>query len=357
MRRTIEERIENRKKHQEKLKDTLTRLGDLLAGRLRGRNRRLATELMEELYSDISGLVTAQDREWDAYSNNHASRVFSSLHWKIDTLEAEYANVRALVTGFLHLEQSLKNLIERIDNAGEVTPEDRGKLEAARERLTTFRYSDFEARFRGSRESVSAQLGRYVEQFAPVDDILDLGCGRGEFVSMLLKAGKSAEGVDLSRTMLDAATEQGLPCRRADLLKELRARPESSLGGLFSSQVIEHLPSDYLKNMVEECGRVLRPGGILIMETVNPLSLFALSRIFFLDVTHNKPLHPDFMRYLLENRGFHPVEILYGDPPPGEALEEISPDHESARAWNSNVDKLNTLLYGPSVYAVKGVRG
>lgn len=355
MRRTIDARIKKRQERQEQLRDTLKRLGDLLADGLRGRRRRQANELLETLYNNIVELVTAQDREWDAYSNNHTSEVFRSLHWKIDTLEAEYANVRALITGFLNLEQSLTRLAERIDATG-AGPEQREQVEAARERLSTFRYSDFEARFRGTRESVQTQLAGYVDQFPLHEKILDLGCGRGEFVRMLLAAGRKAEGIDISRTMLEEAEQHKLPCRRADILEELAQRPDASLGGVFSAQVIEHLVPEVLREVVTHCRRVLKPGGVLLLETVNPLSLFAVSRIFFLDVTHEKPLHPEYMRFLLDSRGFRDINILYGPPPPGEALLEIPPDLPGAREFNTNVDRLNALLFGPSVYAVRGVR-
>jgi len=355
MRRTIDARIQQRQERQEQLKDTLSRLGDLLTDGLRGRRRRQAKEILETLYNNVVELVTAQDREWDAYSNNHTSEVFRSLHWKIDTLEAEYANVRALITGFLNLEESLKHLAERIDNAG-AGPEEREQVEAARERLSTFRYSDFEARFRGTWESVETQLARYVDQFLAKENVLDLGCGRGEFVQMLRSAGRKAEGIDISRTMLEEAEQRGLPCRRADILEELAQRPDASLGGVFSAQVIEHLAPGVLREMVTHCRRVLKPGGILLLETINPLSIFALSRIFFLDVTHEKPLHPEYMRFLLDSRGFRDINILYGPPPQAEALLEIPPDLPGAREFNTNVDRLNALLFGPSVYAVRGVR-
>lgn len=354
MRRTIDARIAKRQERQEKLKDTLTRLGDLLADGLRGKHRSRARQLLDTLHQDIVELVTAQDREWDAYSNNHTSQVFRSLHWKIDTLEAEYANVRALITGFLSLEDSLNRLAQRIDATG-AGPRERGQVEEARERLNTFRYSDFEARFRGDRESVREQLSRYVELLPAGEPLLDLGCGRGEFVELLQEAGRNIEGIDLSRTMLDEAAMRNLPCRRANILEELAGRPDASLGGIFSAQVIEHLPPEVLQEVINHCRRVLKPGGVLLLETINPLSLFALSRIFFLDATHVKPLHPEFMRFLLDSRGFADVDVLYGPPPPGEALLEVPPDLPGAREFNTNVDRLNAILFGPSVYAVRGI--
>jgi O-antigen chain-terminating methyltransferase len=106
--------------------------------------------------------------------------------------------------------------------------------------------------------------------------------------------------------------------------------------------------------MVLQCRRVLKKGAPLVLETVNPLSLFALSHIYFLDVTHHKPLHPEYMRYLVESSGFADVRILYADDPGGEGLMEIGPQDPIAREFNTNVDKLNKILFASPVYAVMG---
>jgi len=129
-----------------------------------------------------------------------------------------------------------------------------------------------------------------------------------------------------------------------------------SLDGIFSAQVIEHFQPGYLRRLISECFRVLRPGGILLLETINPLSVFALSRIYFLDPSHQSPLHPEYMRYLLENSGFAAVEISYGAEPEGEKLEEIGPAEPLARPFNGNVDRLNRLLFSHCEYAVKGMK-
>ena len=123
-----------------------------------------------------------------------------------------------------------------------------------------------------------------------------------------------------------------------------------------SMKVIEHLEPDYLRNLVTEAYRVLEDGAPILLETINPLSLFALSNIYFLDVTHQKPLHPEYMRYLLESSGFTQVNILYSEELNQEKLIEISPDTPTAREFNTNVDKLNKILFSSPVYAVTGIK-
>jgi O-antigen chain-terminating methyltransferase len=368
MRRIIEELVEKRKRKQSKLKDTIRSLGRLLEHRgffktFFNKDKNRISKKLLELNDDLNELVTIQDKEWDAYANNHSTMVFKSLQWKVGKLEAEYSNVKTLLANFITLEQSLDRLITSIDTkTGELQPdraEISDRLKSIKDRLSVYQYSDFEQRFRGDEQEVKKKLERYLPIFAPVaveDRILDIGCGRGEFMELLLDRGKRAEGIDLSQSMLQAAQEKGLTCELTDALSYLEKQVAESLGGIFSAQVIEHLEPVYLRELVLQCFRVLKPGAPVILETVNPLSLFALSNIYFLDVTHCKPLHPEFMRYLLESSGFSEVNVIYSEALNEEQLEGINPENRLAREFNSNVDKLNKILYASPVYAVTGIK-
>lgn len=353
--RTIEALMEQRKALQNRLKQELGDLTQDLAGGFHfGRRKRLHSAL-EKLADTIGELITVSDREWDAQSNNHSSQVFASLQQKIETLDARYRHFNSLLADFSRLEQRLGQLIDRLADEEEKT-EIRKEMQTIREQISPFQYADFEQRFRGGSQAVSAQLKGYVSLFSDRSPVLDLGCGRGEFVSLLGQAGIQAQGVDLSLTMLKKARDADLPCRRGDIVATLRACSENSLGGVFSAQVIEHLDSETLQILVQEAFRALRPGGLLLLETVNPLSLFAFSRIYLLDTTHRSALHPEFMRYLLESCAFAEVEILYGPLPENERLGLVAPQTPESAVINQNADKLNRLLFGSTVYAVKGIK-
>jgi ubiquinone/menaquinone biosynthesis C-methylase UbiE len=364
MRRIIEELVEKRKQKQAKLKKTLQSFGRLIKKRgfpislFSNINKKELSETLSEFNDDLNELITIQDKEWDAYSNNHSTMVFKSLEWKIGKLEAEYSNVKTLLGNFITLEKSLSGLISAIDtktgevagNAVEVT----GKLSEIKDQLSVYQYSDFEQRFRGDAEKVKEKLKGYLPIFMDSDNILDMGCGRGEFMELLQAEGKKVSGIDVSASMLRVARENGLDCILSDALSYLQQLPDNSLGGFFSAQVIEHLQPEYLREVVLQAYRVLKPGAPILLETVNPLSLFALSNIYFLDVTHQKPLHPEFMRYLIEGSGFSGVTVLYPEELVDEQLEGVSPESLLAREFNTNVDKLNKLLYASPVYAVTG---
>lgn len=355
MRRVIEDLIERRKNRQDELKASLNELAEAVEKHgLLKKNGRKIREGFACFQDALEAYVSAQDKEWDAYANNHATTVFKSLQWKIEKLEAEYSNLKTLLIHFAQLENKLDRLLETLD--GKAAPETAAELHSIKEQLSPLQYADFEKRFRGSSEEISNRLEKYLSLFSGRQEILDIGCGRGEFLALLKSNGQQGLGLDLSDSMLEEARAMGLNCLKTDALQFLKSRPGASLDGIFSSQVIEHFQPDYLRRVISECFRVLRPEGLLLLETINPLSVFALSRIYFLDPTHRNPLHPEYMRYLLENSGFSAVEIIYSAEPEGEKLEEIGPSDPLARPINSNVDRLNQLLFSPCEYAVKGVR-
>ncbi len=357
MRRIIEELIEKRKKQQWKVKEILVQLGQLIEKNplfFKKANKQKISSTLLEFNQELNQLITLQDREWDAYSNNHSSEVFKSLQWKIGKLEAEYANVKTLLINFVTLEKSLDNLIKSISDK---TPEETlNRLEDIKGELSTYQYSDFEQRFRGEENQIKDKLKKYLPNFANSAPVLDIGCGRGEFLELLHKEGIEAMGVDISKSMLKSAQNKGLKCQQSDAMQFLRQTKDHAFGGIFSSQVAEHLPAQYLRDLVMEAQRVLKPGSPLLMETINPLSIFALSNIYFLDATHQNPLHPEYMRYLFESSGFGDVEIIYSEELRDELLEEIEPGHQIARVFNKNVDKLNKLLFSSPVYAAKGTK-
>ncbi len=356
MQRIIEEHIDKRKRAQTKLKDTIDKLRKVLNSSFFFiKKKKNIDSIFLDLNSDISELILSFNKEWDSYSNNHMTGVIKSLNNKILKLESDYTNSKHLLNNFSHLENGLKDLIQNIDSVNKSEKKD--KLEEYRDQLSLYQYSDFEHRFRGDENRIREKLEKYYFHFENADNILDIGCGRGEFLEILKKNSKEGIGIDISKSMLKIAEAKGLHCYESDALAFLKDKEDETIGGIFSSQVIEHFTPDYLREIVTEGFRTMKSGAPIVLETINPLSLFALSRIFFLDVTHQKPLHPEYMRYLLESSGFYDVEIIYSEGDlRDERLEEIAPDTEISRAFNTNVDKLNNILYSSIEYIVKGIK-
>src|SRR5579859_265272 len=198
---------------------------------------------------------------------------------------------------------------------------------------------------RGSTESVRAKQQVYVDGLREQAPVLDLGCGRGELLRLLRDAGVEARGVDADADMVAYVRGEGLDVEQADALAYLESLGDGSLGGIFAGQVVEHLPPPALLRLLELSARKLRPGGVFVAETINPLSPLAL-RSYFADLTHAQPLVPDTLVLLAQQAGFREVETRFLNEPAGKLA---IPDDPVIAA---NVRKLNDILFAPLDYAI-----
>jgi O-antigen chain-terminating methyltransferase len=228
-------------------------------------------------------------------------------------------------------------------------------------RLPGEAYVRFEDRHRGSRDQIRERQRSYLDLF-PAGPLLDVGCGRGEFLELCREAKADARGIDTDAGMVATCREAGLEAEQADALAYLAALPEATLGGVFCAQVIEHLPPEALVALIRLAHSRLRPGGVLVCETPNPACLTVFSGAFYVDLTHIKPIHPEAARFVLEAAGFRDVEVRYVNPyPPEMKLQPLEPlwymrRYEEAflEALNDNFARLNDLLWGAQDYAVIG---
>ena len=229
--------------------------------------------------------------------------------------------------------------------------------------LDSYKYLGFEDQFRGSQEDIRDRLSEYLPVFANSSNVLDIGCGRGEFIDLLREKGISSSGVDSNLAMVKTCKEKGLDATEADALDYLRALPDGSLGGLLAAQVVEHLPPSYLMTLLDVAFLKLRSGAPIVLETINPACWFAFFESYIRDITHVRPLHPDTLKYLLVATGFHSVEIRYRAPyPDHDKLQTIKMGNATPteKVWvetlNANVEKINNLLFTNLDYAAIGHR-
>jgi O-antigen chain-terminating methyltransferase len=224
-------------------------------------------------------------------------------------------------------------------------------------------YVGFEEKFRGSEEAIRSRQVDYVQYFKGQSNVLDVGCGRGEFLDLLRENGISAKGLDLNSEMVEVCKARGLDATAADARSYLRNVADESLGGMIAIQVVEHLQPQYLNEMLGLAFDKIRPGGRVVLETINPACWVAFFESFIRDLTHVKPIHPDTLQYLLQASGFSNVEIVYRAPIAAEGkLQRVTPrpQHfgdtadsltELVSSFNHNVDRLNDRMFSYQDFA------
>jgi O-antigen chain-terminating methyltransferase len=213
-------------------------------------------------------------------------------------------------------------------------------------------YVSFEDQFRGTREGIMERLRVYLPLFeegnlgAGQRPILDVGCGRGEWLQLLKEEGLQGQGIDLNRLLVEECRRNGLEAIEAEAVAYLTSLPPNSVDAVTGFHIIEHLPIEALVRLLDETVRVLKPGGLAIFETPNPGNVLVGSHNFYLDPTHRNPLPSTTVKFLAEARGLCRVEI-----------KDLHPYPEACRVRETGLEvtqRFNEYFYGPQDYAVIG---
>jgi len=204
-------------------------------------------------------------------------------------------------------------------------------------------YARFAERFRGSEDYVKKGQQFYLPYFTGRREVLDIGCGRGEFLELMREAGVAAHGIDLSPESVDRCRQKGLQAEAADLFAYLADLPEASLDGIFSAQVVEHLPPERLPDMIRLAASRLERDGVLAIETPNPECLAIFATHFYLDPTHTRPIPHPLLGFYMEEYGMGGIEV-----------HRLSPAIDSMPALGGLPEDLREAFFGGLDYAVVG---
>lgn len=296
----------------------------------------LFEELKQHVWESFRQIAEANQRL--AETNQRLAEISRSS-------DVDRAQVQGLRREIMFQQHRLSRLGENI-SISESAPCHIGK-DLYDERIDSL-YVAFEDVFRGSRDDIKSRLAPYLEQIkragvgGPDKPILDIGCGRGEWLELLRERGLEAYGVDLNSMMIERSLAVGLKAQKSDALAHLRELPDKTLGGITAFHFIEHIPFEVFVNFLDEALRVLTPGGVVILETPNPETIRVGATTFYYDPTHRNPLPPVPTKFIVEHRGFIDVEILRLHP----VLEE------QLQALDENAEVLNRVLFGPQDYAI-----
>lgn len=246
-----------------------------------------------------------------------------------------------------HLQQALafsENRLAQLESSG-------GSVSSAADDEKEYGdyYLALENLYRGESSAIEGRFEPYLTFIGEAgaggdqDPVLDLGCGRGEWLRILRRQGINALGIDSDAGMLQLAREDGSNVIQGDLLPFLENAAPDSYGAVTAFQVVEHLPLEVMMRMFAGAKKVLRPGGVIILETPNPENLQVSGYSFWLDPTHVRPLPPPLLDYFARYFGFIDVRIVRTHPWPAE--QQFTEDTPAAR-------HLNKLLFCEQDYAL-----
>jgi O-antigen chain-terminating methyltransferase len=298
-------------------------------------------EVLERAGEHLRNLQSQVDRETIQHERFHElEKIVARLEQRMTDdgtyLKAEVAQHRAVIA-----------------RLNEPNPTSRQRIKPALNRglLDAF-YLTFEDRFRGARPDIKKRLKFYLPFIRTAGagstefPVLDVGCGRGEWLELLKDNDLAAKGVDLNATMQAQCVERGLDVAHADVLDYLRTLPDGQLGALTGFHIIEHLPLETLLDLVSQTYRVLRPGGVVIFESPNCKNLVVGACTFYLDPTHRNPVVPETAEFILESHGFVKSEINYLWPIKGSPFKSKSAESKL----------LNAYFFGPQDFSVVGFK-
>ncbi len=283
---------------------------------------------------------------------------------RTQSVREDFDNVRARER-LPVLERALRALREEGLRVSEpaATPAGSPKAERSLSADQNIDYLDFENRFLGSEEDRRGRMRFYIDLFRDLPGrIVDLGCGRGEFLEVLGEAGIGGYGVERHPDMIQRCREKGVEVVDTNAIEHLSSVPNGSLGGIFSSHMIEHLEIPDVPRLFELAADALAPGGRLVIETPNPRSLYIFAWAFYIDLGHLRPLHPLLLEYLAQMAGFQEIRSEYFFPPPvdirprpleatgDQALDQV------IDAVNENFKRIDDVVFGPQDYALVATR-
>jgi O-antigen chain-terminating methyltransferase len=315
-------------------------------------NKRL--ELLQQGWEEVSeGLQRQLDVAAEQYRELVDSTGTSAADMRTTIDNVRQLERRLLMDEYRLVDTEMRTLRDRGATGPELVPGSSRPVAESTDASHELLYLALEDAFRGTDADIRGRLELYVQRVAACgagtadSPVLDLGCGRGEWLQLLKEQGYRAHGVDSSKVMTELCLVKGLDVECTDATDYLSGMRPASAGMITAFHIIEHLPFEQLLQIVDLSLRALRPGGVLILETPNPENIVVATCNFYVDPTHIRPIPPDLLEFLVKARGFDDVETLRLHP-----LEMLRSGEESHEWLNPVLDRFNCS----QDYAVVAVR-
>ena len=301
---------------------------------LEGASQHRAT-LMDANYRDS---LHAQHTEFTAALEKNALDIQQRMWAELEKVRLEYERI-------IHSElRTVRQRMATAQAAAAGAPPAGGERPVAGDTgALPFDYARFAERFRGTEEYVKGAQEIYRPYFAGRRRVLDIGCGRGEFLELMREAEVPAKGIDLSEESVAACRAKGLAAEKADLFEYLAGQPEGAFDGIFCAQLVEHVAPERLPEMIKLSASRLEKHGVIAIETPNPECLAIFATHFYMDPTHTRPVPHPLLAFYLEEFGIGMIEV-----------RKLAPAVESMAPLRSLDEDFRGAFFGALDYAIVG---
>jgi len=302
-------------------------------------NKRLNTTLQEMQAKLVSHTNTLEILQEELYGMEQS--LSQKIETGLATLDADLSRrVDNQQHYILQIQKRINSTLEKVMKMQHESSKDAAEplqehIKSEKKSILDKLYIDFEDKFRGSREGIKERQKYYLADVLKVTKelnlgVVDLGCGRGEWLEVLKEESIPAQGVDLNELMVAEAQNYGVDALYKDALEYLKSLDENSVGVVSGFHIVEHLPFEVLLEILDEAYRVLAPKGMVLFETPNPENIYVGSCSFYTDPTHINPIPPVTLEFLLYNRGFRELQthrlhpIKEAEFLPGEGMKDVN---------------------------------
>lgn len=315
---------------------------------------------LENIYNEYTRPNIEQLNSRDAELDNKINESTSNINGTIDNLSINLRNNNSAIEALqsdtefvkyklVSIEKNAKNVVPAAINTDVAAPV--APTAPADSDYEEIDYFDFENHFRGSIDSIKKAQEAYIPYLKNKKNVLDIGCGRGEFLSLMQDNGINATGIDIYEPYADYCRMKGLNVATGDGVAHLASLDE--VDGIFVGQVVEHLKPHQIISLCNTAYEKLSEGGCIIIETPNPTSLSIYTNAFYIDPSHVKPVHPLTMKYYLEKAGFKKIEIIFTESSkPQTEIPALKTDAENIEEFNEALKKVSDIIFGSQDYAI-----
>lgn len=291
------------------------------------------------------------------YNNEITTEAFIGAHANtnanLSELRTEMENLKNELYAVKNENEALKSCVTNLEMQEETREKER-QAELKKDIYSVIDYNKFEKYFRGTKEEIKNRQQQYIPYFAGKKKVLDLGCGRGEFLELLKENEINAIGVDAYKDFVEECLDKRLEAVHADARGYLESLEDETVDGIFAAQLVEHLSSYDLVEVCKQAYKKMKFGGTFVIETPNPTCLATYTNAFYIDPTHSKPVHPKMLEYILKEVGFTTVEIVYPDSSKvGYRLPLLNiAGVDNLCDINDSINLMSDLIFGSQDYAI-----